>query len=118
MNFKQHVFALFAPPSNLVSVRLLKNREQYAAMLEEAKQRGLLLYSALADWRDKQCYAKQPWVLDMESIPSASTAETPAADTSLKCPICGKTMGTSSGRTLHVKQKHADQYDAYLQSLK
>lgn len=131
MDYKKIVFSFVKPPSKLVSFKQIKNRTEHEEILLEAKNRGLLLYYALADNRDGKCFAKQPWQLDTESVveqalPSvvSSSIDKPHVPDKLPldvsdglvCPICDKKMNSTQGRTLHVKSKHPEKFDEYLKA--
>jgi|CXWL01.1.fsa_nt_gi hypothetical protein len=117
-DYKSLVFALVKPPAKITQARRLKNKAEYAALLNEATTKNLLVYYAEALVKDGREYAKQPWRLDSDSMPNVNVVEQPQEQTEpvgLKCPFCGKKMSSTSGITLHVKSKHPDKLDEHLQ---
>lgn len=51
---------------------------------------------------------------DQPDEPSAN--EAPVDE--MRCPFCGKKMNSTPGRTLHIKSKHPDMYNEYLNNKK
>lgn len=133
MDFKNKAFILVRAPARVIKTRTLTNKSEHAALLQEAQEKGYLLYWAEIEKRDGKFYAKQPWRLDESSVPKRVSIapsrikvdpEEPepveekveSEPEGLTCPYCGEAMKSTSGRTLHVKSKHPEKYDEYKNS--
>lgn len=140
--YDELAFVLVKPPSRVISTHKVTNRSEHVDLIKMAQKRGLFLYYATVEQRENKYYAKQPWIVDWESVPEDGVPkvqpkrtappppdpepdEEPESDDSvettddgLSCPFCGKTMSSTPGRTLHVKSKHPDKLEEYRQMIK
>jgi aspartate carbamoyltransferase regulatory subunit len=125
-DYQNMVFVLVKPPAKVISTHRLKDKSQYLDLLVKARDKKCLIYySDIVKIKGKYC-ARDPITIDVQSLgnidlsdqaetvvsyaseaPTSHSAE--VADMSLKCPYCGKTMSSTSGKTLHIKHKHPEQ---------
>lgn len=131
IDYKKSAFILVRAPSRVTSTRKISSQAQHKQLLKEALEKGLLLYHAPIVKQGGKELAKQPWILDKNSVPKAgpvlptrhkvdmSEDDEPEADDKPKtmagifCPYCEKPMKSTSGRTLHVKNQHPDKFEEY-----
>ena len=125
--YGQVAFLLVKPPSHVVSTHQIRNRSEHSKLLEKAKAKGYFVYHAdVQKQEDGKFHAILPWIIDWESVDnihgppedlgkskSRSKTET---ETELFCPFCDKKVNSTPGRTLHVKTKHPDRYEEYMET--
>jgi hypothetical protein len=130
IDYKNSAFILVRAPSKVISTKKVGSKNEHQKLLQEAIERGLLLYHARTTKRDGKEYAEQPWLLDKTSVPKSGPKvtrqkvepdelveqEEPKPCSGLFCPYCEKPMKSTSGRTLHVKAEHPDEYAEYLKN--
>lgn len=134
--YEELAFLLKKPmTNNVVSVHQVANRKQHVELLELAKKKKCYIYYADIEGRNNKWYAIEPHVLDWESVDNLHNInnENTVKENIVKeniideniidenivkenndCPYCGKKISSTPGRTLHVKSKHFDQYQEYL----
>ena len=127
IDYKSTVFIVVRPPSKILSAHRASNRAEHDELLDKAKQANCCLYYATTVTKNGKQYAKQPWVLDSDSVVNppdvqplkkevakevVKEVEQPTAHVSeqLKqaqgiffCKTCGKKCSSQSGLTLHYK---------------
>ena len=137
--FKKMAFCLVRPPSYIISIFKVEDKEEYDGIVRKAKNDNLLLYYTFTDAFNKI----STWLLSDESTlninkntftltqaPDKEKIDTTIDNTlddnkeipqkltgDLKCPFCGKNASSTPGRTLHVKTKHPDKYEEYRRML-
>jgi len=129
MDYKTTVFIIVKPPSKIVSAHRVSNRSEHDDLLTKARQNSNCLYYASAVTKNGRQYAKQPWVLDLDSVvnPPDVQKKEPVASSEPKttesvvhvseqlkqaqgeffCKTCGKKCSSKSGLTLHYKASKA-----------
>jgi pyridoxine/pyridoxamine 5'-phosphate oxidase len=132
-NYKNMAFVLIKPPATVVSTKKINSQNEHDILVQKALDKGLLLYYAKIEKRKGIEFAKQPWCLVESSIPKDGVKVTrrkvkisTETDSDFKseidnsknifCPYCKKILGSTSGRTLHVKSEHPDKYQEYLKN--
>lgn len=127
-------FLLVKPPRHVVSTHQIRNRGEHAKLLEKAKAKSYFVYHAdVEKQEDGKFHAIPPWIIDWESVDNiygppenlgkaksrpktVTDVEEVEYKTELSCPFCGKKVNSTPGRTLHVKTKHPDRYDEYMET--
>lgn len=126
MDYKTTVYIIVKPPAKIISAHKVANKSEYDEILQKARQNGNCLYYAEAQMRDGKQYAKQPWILDPNSVtkpPEVLKKETVVIEDKIiedktegptKAPEslrdesqlvcdCGKVCSSKSGFVLHQK---------------
>lgn len=130
-------FVLVKAPSKIISTHKIDDRVGHQELLEKARERGLYLYYAETHCVEGKIFAKQPWLIDWESVANNTKQQTEPVSTpvinkepgpdpiesqkneiDLSCPFCGKPCTSTPGRTLHIKSKHPEQFEKYKKSIK
>ena len=132
--YSQVVFLLVKPPSHVVSTHQIRNRSEHSKLLERAKTKNYFVYHAdVQKQEDGKFCAIPPWIIDWESVDNiygppenlgkaksrpktVANVEEVEYKTELSCPFCGKKVNSTPGRTLHVKTKHPDRYEEYMET--
>lgn len=132
------VFGTVRPPAEVRSTHVIKSIEQYNKLLKYAKDNKLYVYYAKVGDGDNII---MPWFIDWNShenthhfkpfelnefkqvikeepirVPEVEEIEEPEEPDGIFCPYCDKKLNSTSGRTLHVKNKHPDKFAEYQQS--
>lgn len=129
---------VFLRPTTMTTIGkaiIIKNKDQYAQLISEAKSKKLYLASTEFVKRDNKFY-QSTLIIDWNSIPdkdnmkeykptkiqssydrshieNSKLAKKPESTSEkLLCPYCNKTMTSTSGRTLHIKSKHPEKLES------
>lgn len=117
------VFLLVDSHNKVISKHQITNKSEYTKLLDIAKKKRYYLYHADVKKVDDRFYVSDPWIVDWESVdnihgsPDKVNYEEPDDPVEqentdpLKCPQCGKICTSSSGLTLHIKNKHSSQLE-------
>jgi len=95
-----NVAHLMMKGSKVISTHRLHTRKEYNDLLKLARSKKNYLMIADVIERDGKWYAKQPYILDWDSL------EPEKSESELTCPHCGMVATSSSGLTLHVRSQH------------
>lgn len=121
MKLSKSALIMVKPPSRIISQHKSPSRAEFESLLDSAVERGYLLYSAELVKKNGKFFAVQPWVLVEESLVDGEEPEEPESDVEVialidgvfKCPWCNKEAKSTSGMTLHIKNKHEDKIEKY-----
>ncbi len=119
MDFVELVFAFVKPPSRIISYHRPTNCREHQELIQQAREKGVLLYYAKAKKQGIKYVTSEPWKLEYETLEASKPKPKPKSKSKpesrpddLSCPYCDKIFRSKPGRTLHIKSKHADKIDA------
>lgn len=102
-------------PSKVVSHKVVSDRSAHVDLLRDARRKKLHVYYGSIVQREGRRFLTYPLTIDWDSVDEAQD-DRPTETNNLNCPYCNKQLHSTPGRTLHVKNKHPDQYEQYVAS--
>lgn len=109
LQYEKTAFILGTPLGGVIASYRVKNKKEYAQVLEEAKRRKLYLYYTDIKEKDGKMVVSYPLLVDWASVPDAA-APAPIVVESVNaiiCPTCSKKLSSKVGLALHIKSKHS-----------
>lgn len=135
-DYKNQAYILVDQKGKRREIKRIKNKTEHAELIARAKAKKLYVYYTdviqndgkyylspilLVDWESVPDYPyghKEPVVAVKNVVPTCSPQkiepELVPDNNIIKCPYCNKTMTSTPGRTLHVKSKHPEKYQEYI----
>lgn len=103
---------LVESPSRILSYHLYEKETDLAALKLAAISRKLLLYYTATEHKEGKYYAKQPWLIDWDTVPGNSKEFIKAAaeqfkDKVIQCPFCGSEYNKLSSYVSHISSNHS-----------
>jgi hypothetical protein len=110
-------------PSSVTRAFRINSNVERIALLKHAKSKNLYVYAGsikLVDGKSRVC---GPFAFLWDSMPldtEKKPTKWPSGDVrvvkknlpdSLDCPYCSSTFSSTSGRTLHIRSKHSEEYE-------
>lgn len=106
------VAILVEPPARILSYHLYEKDLELAALKLAAISRKILLYYTVAEAKEGKYYAKQPWLIDWDTVSGNSKdfikfASERFRDVSIKCPFCESEFSKLSSYVSHISSSHS-----------